>query len=117
MITLEFKCTNTSCENGQINTNRYWKDKEPNLIPCNVCSGTGKQLVNIATLVMREVNLGDHGETRVTALDVPEDLTLKEFLMGLFNPASYRFNDLIQVSFSKADLFMAYNSVQETSPF
>lgn len=113
MITLMYKCTNTICEDGQINENRYWKDREPKYAPCSTCSGTGQQLVNVSCSVMRDVNMGDHGETRITTLDAPDNLSLHMFLKALFNPADYRSNSLISVSFSAVETFMAFNNPKD----
>ena len=113
MITLIYKCTNAICEDGQVNENRYWKDREPKYAPCSTCSGTGQQIVNVSCSVMRDVNMGDHGETRTTGLDVPDTLTIHELLKSMFDPRDYSSNSLISVSFSAMETFRAFNDPKD----
>lgn len=117
MITLEFKCTALGCENGKIDTNRHFKDSLPSWMQCATCNGTGKNIKNIAVITTRAVNYGDHGETQARSLIIPDNLTVRELLEGLFNPSDYSSNNLISVSFHEAEKFHAYSMPEEKRPF
>lgn len=116
MITLEFKCT-AGCEDGRININRHFKDREPSFITCATCQGTGKIIKNIATVTTRDVNYGDHGEVQTRTLNIPDNLTVRELLEGMFNPSDYGSNNLLSISFHEAEQFHAYFELNEKSPF
>lgn len=102
MITIEYPCDGR-CVNGKITYIKGGEEKT-----CNSCNGVGKKLITIGCIVEREINLGDHGETRLSVLDVDPYVTVREFLQGMFNDRDFSVRDIDAITFSKATQFTRY---------
>jgi len=105
MIELKHKCANVGCEDGKVNTNRYYRDQEPNWQVCSTCNGVGHTTTCIGALVTREQNYGDHGEVHTFALDVGPDVTIGELVGKLWGDNDFYRQGPLNVVFTKAEVY------------